>query len=118
MSESELLVPGPRHYSGTKRALETDGIRKMDNKERFAKAGLRNDLESFYALLSADVHNNVSDVVNRFFDIQDDRIVLREQTREHTPTPHFELPCTLTMAEIVLRAGTPADGAEVLANVS
>jgi Family of unknown function (DUF5677) len=102
ISESGLLAPGRSHYAKVRKKLEKDGVKRLEVKERFKKAGLMNEHESAYGLMSADAHNNVSGIVTRYFEITEDAITLRQPNEERPP--NYELPCTLLVSEILLRS--------------
>ncbi len=104
VSESEYLLDGRAYYGKRQRSLESVGVKKLQIKERFQKAGLRHEYESAYSLLSAEAHNNVSSLVSRYFDISDDAIEIRKSDRGNLRSHHYELPCTLMMSEILLRS--------------
>ena len=60
--------------------------------------------ESTYAVLSAEVHNNVSNLQSRYLDWDDERAWVMEQGEISKHQHHYERPCTLTMSKIVLRS--------------
>jgi hypothetical protein len=102
ITDSDLLIPGRSYYAELRRRLEQEGVRRMEVKERFEQAGLTNEHESAYALMSADTHNNVSAIVVRYFNTSEESITLRRPDEERLS--HYELPCTLLVSEMLLRA--------------
>jgi hypothetical protein len=104
IAESEFLIPGRSLFAKRRKALESAGIKKLEIKERFQRAGLTNEHEAAYGFMSAEAHNNVSFLVSRYFELSEDTITLRRPDRENLKSAHYELPCTLLMSEILLRS--------------
>jgi hypothetical protein len=102
--ESEYLEPGRSYYAQKLKQLASSGVKKLDINQRFEQAGLKNEYESAYTLISAESHNNVSSLISRYYDLASDRIMLRQPERANIRPPHYELPCTLLMSEILLRS--------------
>ena len=103
-SQDELLPIGRRHTAQELKALEARGIDKLGIGERFQQAGLTHEYESVYAILSAEVHNNVSSLQSRYVDWDESRawVVPPGETSRHSH--HYEDACTLTMSEIVIQS--------------
>lgn len=104
LSESDLLPPGRRQFSQELKELRARGIRALGAEERFQRAGLNNEYESMYSLLSAEVHNNISTLQSRYIDWNDERAWIVEQGASSEHSHHYERPCVLTMSEIVIRS--------------
>jgi hypothetical protein len=104
ITASEYLRDGRSYYARKLKTLASSGIEKLNIDERFEKAGLKNEYEAAYGLMSAEAHNNVSSLVSRYFDITEDEIRLRQPGEDNQKTAHYELPCTLMMSEILLRS--------------
>jgi hypothetical protein len=68
------------------------------------KAGLKSEHGSIYAILSDETHNNVSGLRSRYLDYDDRTFWLVKPGEVSQHTHHYELPCTLTTGEIVLRS--------------
>jgi Family of unknown function (DUF5677) len=103
-SQDELLPIGRRHTAQELKALEARGIDKLGIGERFQQAGLTHEYESVYAILSAEVHNNVSSLQSRYIDWDESRawVVAPGEMSRHSH--HYEDACTLTMSEIVIQS--------------
>lgn len=103
-SKDELLPTGRRHTAQELKALEAKGIDKLDIGERFHRAGLTHEYESVYAILSAEVHNNVSSLQSRYIDWDEGHawVVAPGEASRHSH--HYEDACTLTMGEIVIQS--------------
>jgi hypothetical protein len=83
--------------------LESRGITKLEIGERFERAGLKDIYDSVYQMLSAESHNNTSQLRSRYLILRDERLHVR--AREGEPPGHnYEDACTLTMGEIVLKS--------------
>jgi hypothetical protein len=80
------------------------GFSKLDIKERFERAGLTDEYDSVYQMLSAEAHNNISHLRSRYFCLIDDRIVLRKTVKGMLPGHRYEHACTLSISEIVIRS--------------
>lgn len=102
--ESESLSAGRSNYADRLKELSSLGISKLDIGERFQKAGLKNEYESAYSLMSAEAHNNVSHLLSRYFDVNDDEIGLRQPGKETLESPRFDLSNTLLMSDILLQS--------------
>jgi hypothetical protein len=102
--ESESLPVGRSHYADRLKKLSADGVSKLDIGERFQMAGLKNEWESAYSLMSAEAHNNVSHLLNRYFDLTWDEIGLRQPGKETLDSPQFDLSNTLLMSDILLHS--------------
>jgi hypothetical protein len=103
-SESEILPIGRRHNSQELKTLRARGIETLGIEARFERAGLTNEYESMYAILSAEAHNNVSNLQSRYIDWNDERAWITAQGEVSAHQHHYERPCTLTMGEIVIRS--------------
>jgi hypothetical protein len=103
-SRDELFPIGRRHTAQELKALEARGIDKLGISERFQQAGLTHEYESVYAILSAEMHNNVSSLQSRYIDWDESRawVVAPGETSRHSH--HYEDACTLTMSEIVIQS--------------
>jgi hypothetical protein len=97
---SDLLPEARRTHAQFVAALEKRGKKKLDPKERYGRAGLTHEYEAAYSLLSACAHNNVSVLISRHCDLTAEPPTIQ---LFNTDTP-YEASCTLTTAEIVLRA--------------
>jgi hypothetical protein len=103
-SEDKLLPIGRRQFARELKALRASGVEALGVDARFERAGLTNEYESMYTFLSAEVHNNISSLQSRYIDWDEEKAWM---TKPGVPSQHrheFELPCTLTMSEIVLRS--------------
>jgi hypothetical protein len=103
-SEDELLPIGRRHNSQELKELRARGVESLGIETRFERAGLTNEYESMYAILSAEAHNNVSNLQSRYIDWNDERAWITKQGEVSAHQHHYERPCTLTMSEIVIRS--------------
>ena len=99
-----MLPVGRRQNAQELKALQAKGVDKLDIDERFRRAGLTNEYESTYAMLSAEAHNNVSGLQSRYIDWDDDRAWIVDVGKESTHRHHYEEACTLTMSEIVIQS--------------
>jgi uncharacterized protein DUF5677 len=104
LSEYELLPIGRQKYSQELKALRAKGVNKLDIAERFKRAGLTNEYESMYAILSAEAHNNVSGLQSRYIDWDETSAWIISYGDANSRSHHYEEPCTLTMSEIVVQA--------------
>ncbi len=104
LTEDELLPAGRRKNAQELKALQAKGVEKLDIDERFKRAQLTNEYESMYAILSSEMHNNVSSLQSRYTDWDDNRgwLVPTGDTSSHSH--HYEEACTLTMSEIVIQS--------------
>jgi uncharacterized protein DUF5677 len=102
--ESESLPTGRSHYAKRLKKLSALGISKLDIGERFKLAGLKHEYESAYSLMSAEAHNNVSHLLNRYFDLNGPEIALRHADKETLDSPQFDLSNTLLMSDILLHS--------------
>jgi hypothetical protein len=104
LSEDALLPVGLRHYSEELEHLSAEGVRPLKIWQRFERAGLKHEYESAYAMLSDETHSNVSGLQGHYVDWNENRawIVPQGETSKHSH--HYELPGTLTTAEIVLKS--------------
>lgn len=102
LSHDALLPAGRRKYARKLKALRAKGVHSLGIAERFDRAGLTHEYESVYSILSDEVHNNVSVLQSRYIDWDEAWIVPQGEVSENAH--HYELPCTLTMGEIVLRS--------------
>jgi hypothetical protein len=104
LSEDELLPVGRRHNAQELKALQAKGVEKLDIQERFRRAGLTNEYEATYAILSAEAHNNVSSLQSRYIDWDENRAWLVGAGQQSSHRHHYEEACTLTMGEIVIQS--------------
>jgi hypothetical protein len=104
LSADTLLPVARRKYAREIKALRARGVKELGIGERFKNAELTNEYESVYSILSSETHNNISSLQSRYIDRNENEawIVQPGETSKHAH--HYELPCTLTMAEIVLRS--------------
>ena len=102
--ESESLSIGRSVYADRLRELSSLGISKLEIGERFEKAGLKHEWESAYSLMSAEAHNNVSHLLNRYFEFRGDEYGLRLPGGESPDAPQFDLSNMLLMSDILLHA--------------
>ncbi len=103
-SQDELLPIGRRHTAQELKALEAKGINKLGIDERFRRAGLTHEYESMYAILSAEVHNNVSSLQSRYVDWDEARVWVVAPGEISRHSHQYEDACTLTMSEIVIQS--------------
>lgn len=104
LSEDKWLPVGRRKYAQELKELRAKGVEALGVDVRFERAGLTNEYESTYAFLSAEAHNNISNLQSRYIDWDDEKAWMTPQGVMSTRSHEFELPCTLTMSEIVLRS--------------
>jgi hypothetical protein len=104
LGEDKLLPIGRRKYAQELKELRARGVEALGVDVRFERAGLTNEYESTYALLSAEVHNNISSLQSRYIDWDEERAWMTKQGVTSKHSHEYELPCTLTMTEIVLRS--------------
>jgi hypothetical protein len=102
--ESEYLQAGRSSYADRLKELSSLGISKLEIGERFRRAGLENEYESAYSLMSAEAHNNVSHLLSRYFDLSGDELGLRQPGQETLESPRFDLSNTLVMSDILLHS--------------
>ena len=102
LSEEEYFAKGRRLQSERVRELEKKGVTKLEVEERFKRAGMTLEYEGGYSILSAEAHNNISFIINRYFDLRPSQPVLRHQG-EISPEQHrLDKACTFNITEIVL----------------
>ena len=104
LEESDLLPQGRRQFSQELKELRARGVSTLGAEERFQRAGLTNEYESMYALLSAEVHNNISTLQSRYIDWNEESAWITEQGKSSEHGHHYESPCVLTMGEIVIQS--------------
>ena len=104
LSEDELLPVGRRQNAQELKVLQARGVDKLDIEERFRRAGLANEYESMYAMLSAEAHNNVSGLQSRYVDWDESRAWIVDVGEESRHRHRYEKACALTMSEIVIQA--------------
>jgi hypothetical protein len=104
LSEDNVFPIGRRQYSQDLKTLRAQGVGSLGIETRFERAGLTNEYESIYGLLSAEVHNNISTLQSRYLDWDDDRAWITAHGESSDHQHHYEPPCTLTMSEIVIRS--------------
>lgn len=104
LSEDELLPAGRHKNAQELKALQAKGVEKLDIDERFERAKLTNEYESMYAILSSEVHSNISSLQSRYIDWDDKRAWLVPSGGVSSHSHHYEEPCTLTMGEIVVQS--------------
>jgi Family of unknown function (DUF5677) len=104
LSDDALLPVGLRHYSEELEKLRAEGVRPLRISERFERAGLNREYESTYAILSDETHSNVSGLQGHYLDYDDSKAWIVKQGEVSTHSHHYELPATLTTAEIVLKS--------------
>ena len=104
LAESDLLPQGRRQFSKDLKELRAKGVSTLGAEERFQRAGLNNEYESMYSLLSAEVHNNISTLQSRYIDWNEERAWVTEQGKSSEHGHHYERPCVLTMSEIVIKS--------------
>jgi Family of unknown function (DUF5677) len=104
LSESESLAVGRSRYADRLRELASRGITKLEIGDRFKKAGLENEWESAYSVMSAEAHNNVSHLLTRYFDFGSDELVLLDAGMRGSAAPRFDLSNTLLMSDILLHS--------------
>jgi hypothetical protein len=99
-----LLPAGRRKYGRELKALRAKDVRTLEIAERFERAGLTHEYESVYSILSDEAHNNLSVLQSRYIDWDKEEAWIVRQGEVSKHSHHYELPCTLTMSEIVLRS--------------
>ena len=104
LSADELLPIGRQKYAQELKALQAKGVKKLDIDERFKRAGLTNEYESLYAILSAEAHNNVSGLQSRYIDWDETSAWIISYGDASSRSHHYQEPCTLTMSEIVIQS--------------
>ena len=104
LSHDMLLPAGRRKYARELKALRAKGVQSLGIAERFDRAGLTHEYESVYSILSDEVHNNVSVLQSRYIDWDENEAWIVRQGEVSTHAHNYELPCTLTVGEIVLRS--------------
>lgn len=103
LSESELLPVGRRKYSKELKDLAGKGVRMLSIAERFDLAKLTDEYLSLYAILSAEVHNNLSGLKSRYIDPVEDEGWLVEPGHFSRHDHNYGRPCTLTMGEMIVK---------------
>jgi hypothetical protein len=103
-SQDVLLPVGRRKYASELKALRAKGVQTLEIAERFERAGLTHEYESVYSILSDEAHNNLSVLQSRYVDWDENGAWIVRQGEISKHAHHYELPCTLTMSEIVLRS--------------
>jgi hypothetical protein len=104
LSEDNMLPVGRHHYAQELKAMQAKGVAKLDIGERFQRAGLTNEYEATYAILSAEAHNNVSGLQSRYIDWDENSAWIIDVGEESRRRHHYETACTLTMSEIVIQS--------------
>jgi hypothetical protein len=104
LSEDEVFPMGRHHYAQELKALQAKGVKKLDIQDRFRRAGLTNEYEATYAILSAEAHNNVSGLQSRYIDWDENSAWIIDIGEESRHRHHYETACTLTMSEIVIQS--------------
>jgi hypothetical protein len=104
LSEDDMLPVGRHHYAQELKAMRAKGVEKLDIQERFRRAGLTNEYEATYAILSAEAHNNVSGLQSRYIDWDENSAWIIDVGEESRHRHHYETACTLTMSEIVIQS--------------
>jgi hypothetical protein len=104
LSADELLPIGRQKCAQELKALQAKGVKKLDIDERFKRAGLTNEYESMYTILSAEAHNNVSGLQSRYIDWDETSAWIISYGDASSRCHHYEEPCTLTMSEIVVQS--------------
>jgi hypothetical protein len=104
LSEDDMLPVGRAHYAQELKAMQAKGVAKLDIGERFQRAGLTNEYEATYAILSAEAHNNVSGLQSRYIDWDENSAWIIDVGQESRHRHHYETACTLTMSEIVIQS--------------
>lgn len=104
LSESELLPAGRRKNAEDLRALAAQNVKSLEMEERFELAELTDAYRSLYAILSAEVHNNISGLEVRYMDREGEEGVLVRPGAFARRDPNYGRPCTLTMGEMVVKS--------------
>lgn len=104
LSADALLPTARRKYGRELKALRSAGAKELGIAERFKSAELTNEYESVYSILSSEAHNNISSLQSRYIDRDKNEAWIVRPGETSTHAHHYELPCTLTVAEIVLRS--------------
>jgi hypothetical protein len=103
LSESDLLPVGRRMYAEELRRLTAKGVRVLSIEQRFERAKLKDEYQSLYALLSAEVHNNLSGLRSRYIDRNDDDAWLVRPGMFSRHDHNYGRPCTLNMGEMIVK---------------
>lgn len=104
LSEAEVLPVGRRQNAQELKALQAKGVEKLDIAERFRRAGLTNEYQATYAILSAEAHNNVSGLQSRYIEWDEGSAWIVDVGQESRHRHYYETACTLTMGEIVIQS--------------
>ncbi len=84
--------------------LRLEGGKSLGIGERFKKAGLTDEYESVYAILSSEAHNNVSYLQSRYIDYDDQSAWITTPVETSRHAQRDGRSTLLTMGEIVLRS--------------
>lgn len=104
LSTDRLLPVGRRKHAKRLKELKAAGVEALGIEDRFKKAGLTHEYESVYGLLSEEAHNNLSVLQSRYIDSDDQGAWVVKLGQKSSRSHEYEVPCTLTMAEIVLKS--------------
>lgn len=102
ISESgDTLIDGRRLHAERIAEWKRQGITEADAKERFKIAEMSNEYESVWPMLSAYLHNSVSLLMSRHFNISEDEPLQIDMRPKQFP---YELSCTAHIGELLLMA--------------
>ena len=96
LTNDPVFEEGRALYAQQAQELGALKIKKLKVWQRFERAGMTHEYEGVYAMLCAEAHNNVSNLRSRYFTATEERA----DAGGH----RYELPCTLTMSELTLKA--------------
>jgi hypothetical protein len=103
LTESELLQVGRKKFAEELRELEAQGVRPLAIDERFERAKLTVEHQSLYAILSAEAHNNITELRSRYIDGDEEEAWLVRPGQFSRHDHNYGRPCTLTMGEMVVK---------------
>ena len=103
LTDSPLLAVGRKKFAAELAALKAQGIEPLDIDERFKRAKLTDEYQSLYAILSAEVHNNIAELQSRYIDGDDDGAWLVRPGQFSKHDHDYGRPCTLTMGEMIVK---------------
>jgi hypothetical protein len=104
LTDSPLLAVGRKKFAAELKTLKAQGIEPLDIDERFKRAKLTDEYQSLYAILSAEVHNNIAELQSRYIDGDDASAWLVQPGQFSKHDHNYGRPCTLTMGEMIVKA--------------
>lgn len=103
LTDSPLLAAGRKRFTVELKTLKAQGIEPLEIGERFKRANLTDEYQSLYAILSAEVHNNVAELQSRYIDGDDDSAWLVRPGHFGKHDHNYGRPCALTMGEMIVK---------------